>query len=79
MGKDDASPVAVPEPSEKAMRYYRSGNVLWFVNLFWGLLIPALFLFTGFSARISVSKMLDSGWGYSRARTSKTAPAPAGR
>lgn len=45
-------PVAVPTPSEKAMRYYRSGNVLWFVNLFWGLLIPALFLFTGFSAKI---------------------------
>jgi Zn-dependent protease with chaperone function len=50
--EDDTSPVAVPEPSEKAMSYYRSGNVLWFVNLFWGLLIPALFLFTGFSARI---------------------------
>ena len=48
----DAGPVAVPEPSEKAMRYYRSGNVLWFVNVIWGLLIPALFLFTGFSARI---------------------------
>ncbi|MEE8519134.1 MAG: M48 family metallopeptidase [Dehalococcoidia bacterium] len=45
-------PVAVPEPSEKAMRYYRSGNVLWFVNVIWGILIPALFLFTGFSARI---------------------------
>lgn len=48
----DNSPVAVPEPSAKAMRYYHSGNVLWFVNLFWGLLIPALFLFTGFSAKI---------------------------
>lgn len=52
ISEDDASPVAVPEPSEKAMRYYRGGNVLWFVNLFWGLLVPALFLFTGFSARI---------------------------
>jgi len=52
MAQDDTSLVAVPEPSEKAMSYYRSGNVLWFVNLFWGLLIPALFLFTGFSARI---------------------------
>lgn len=49
---EQAGPVPVPEPSEKAMRYYRSGNVLWFVNVFWGLLIPALFLFTGFSARI---------------------------
>lgn len=48
----DNSPVAVPEPSAKALRYYHSGNVLWFVNFFWGLLIPALFLFTGFSAKI---------------------------
>jgi len=42
----------VPAPTDKAMRYYHSGNVLWLVNLFWGLLIPALFLFTGFSAKI---------------------------
>lgn len=52
LAEEDPLPVAVPEPNEKAMSYYRSGNVLWFVNLFWGLLIPALFLFTGFSARI---------------------------
>jgi Zn-dependent protease with chaperone function len=48
----DQSPVPVPPPSEKAIRYYRSGNVLWIVDQIWGLLIPALFLFTGFSARI---------------------------
>ena len=48
----DAGPVAVPEPSDQAMRYYRSGNVLWLINVLWGLAIPALFLFTGFSARI---------------------------
>ena len=52
MSEEATGPVAVPEPGEKAMRYYRSGNVLWLANLFWGLLIPALFLFTGFSARI---------------------------
>src|SRR5215831_11748308 len=46
------APVPVPEPSEKALSYYRSGIVLWVVNVLWGLLIPALFLFTGFSARI---------------------------
>lgn len=46
------APVPVPEPSEKAMSYYRSGIALWVVNVLWGLLIPALFLFTGFSARI---------------------------
>ena len=45
-------PVPVPEPSEKAISYYRSGNVLWIVSIIWGLLIPALFLFTGLSARI---------------------------
>jgi STE24 endopeptidase len=49
---EESGPVAVPEMSDKAARYYRSGNVLWFVNQFWGLLIPALFLFTGFSAKI---------------------------
>jgi STE24 endopeptidase len=48
----DSAPVPVPEPSEKAMRYYRSGNVLWVVENLWGILIPVLFLFTGFSARI---------------------------
>lgn len=44
--------VAVPPPTEKAVRYHRSGNVLWIVSTLWGLLIPALFLFTGLSARI---------------------------
>jgi Zn-dependent protease with chaperone function len=52
MAQSETGPVPVPEPGEKAMSYYRSGNVLWFINLFWGLLIPLLFLFTGFSARI---------------------------
>lgn len=47
-----AAPVQVPEPGEKALSYHRSGIVLWIVNVLWGLLIPALFLFTGFSARI---------------------------
>ena len=44
--------VPVPEPSEKAMRYYRSGVVLWIVGLIWGFLVPIFFLFTGLSARI---------------------------
>jgi Zn-dependent protease with chaperone function len=50
--QSSTAPVPVPEPSEKALSYYRSGIVLWVVNVLWGLLIPALFLFTGFSARI---------------------------
>ena len=44
--------VAVPEPTEQALAYHRSGNVLWVVNTLWSLVIPALFLVTGFSARI---------------------------
>jgi len=49
---DPGTVVAVPEPTEEAMRYYTSGCVLWWVNTVWGILIPLLFLFTGFSARI---------------------------
>lgn len=52
VAQEKTGPVAVPEMSEKAARYYQSGNVLWFVNVLWDLLIPALFLFTGFSAKI---------------------------
>ena len=32
---DETAPVAVPEPSEKALQYYRSGNVLWAVDIVW--------------------------------------------
>ena len=44
--------VAVPEPTPLALEYHRSGLYLWGFNVLWGLAIPALFLFTGFSARI---------------------------
>ena len=49
---DDSIPVPVPEPDEKAVRYYRSGNVLWCARALWELFVPALILFTGFSARM---------------------------
>ncbi len=44
--------VAVPEPSDKAMRYYHSGNLLWVIETLWGFAVPALLLFTGLSARL---------------------------
>jgi Zn-dependent protease with chaperone function len=50
--QSDDGPVAVPEPSEKAMRYYRTGNVLWWVLTAWSFAVPALLLWTGFSARL---------------------------
>jgi len=62
-GEQSSGPVAVPVMSEKAQSYYSSGNVLWFVNLLWGFLIPALFLFTGFSARIRTwAQRLGKKW-----------------
>jgi STE24 endopeptidase len=55
--------VAVPPPTGKALSYYRSGNVLWWVNVAWGLLIPVLFLFTGFSARLrNLAQRLGRKW-----------------
>jgi STE24 endopeptidase len=55
--------VPVPQPSEKALRYYRSGNVLWVVNTLWGLAVLALLLFTGFSARLrDVARRIGRNW-----------------
>ena len=48
----DAGPVAVPEASEKAMSYYYTTSTLWVINVLWGFVVPALFLFTGWSAKI---------------------------
>jgi Zn-dependent protease with chaperone function len=48
----DIGPVVVPPPSDKALRYYRGGNVIWLVEQFLGLALPSLFLFTGFSAML---------------------------
>ena len=44
--------VAVPEPTPQAIAYHRSGNILWVFNTVWGLVVPAVFLWTGFSARM---------------------------
>jgi Zn-dependent protease with chaperone function len=44
--------VPVPKPSEKAVRYHRSGNVWWVVGTLWSFALPAAILFTGLSARM---------------------------
>jgi len=46
-----AETVPVPEPSEEAMRFYWSGNAIWIFRQAWVILIPALFVFTGFGAK----------------------------
>jgi STE24 endopeptidase len=58
-----SAPVPVPEPSEKALRYYRSDNVLWAISTIWGLLVPLLLLFTGFSARMrDAARKVGRNW-----------------
>lgn len=50
---DDAAAavaVAVPEATPKALNYYRSGMIWWGVRLAWGLIVPTVILFSGFSA-----------------------------
>jgi Zn-dependent protease with chaperone function len=44
--------VSVPAPTELALERYRTGNILWFVNTGWELLVPCFFLFSGLSARL---------------------------
>jgi STE24 endopeptidase len=44
--------VAVPAPSAKAVRFYRSGIPLWFLGRAWSLAVPAVLLFSGISSRI---------------------------
>jgi STE24 endopeptidase len=48
----ETAPVQVPEPSAKAMAYYRSGVALWLLDTAWELIFPALVLFTGLSGRL---------------------------
>lgn len=55
--------VPVPEPSELALRYYRSGNLLWMINVLVGLLVPAVILFSGWSARLrDWARRVGRGW-----------------
>lgn len=49
---EDTSAVAVPEPSALAVEHHRGNTILWIVDTLIGFLIPVVFLFTGFSARL---------------------------
>jgi Zn-dependent protease with chaperone function len=61
--EDETAPVAVPEPSEQAMRYYRSGNVLWFVEQAWSIAVLILLLATGLSASMrNAARRIGRNW-----------------
>jgi STE24 endopeptidase len=49
---DERGYVRIPEPSEKAMDWYRIGNLRWCLGVLFGLLIPGAILMTGFSAKL---------------------------
>ena len=60
---DETAPVRVPEPTEQAMRYYRSGNVLWFVEQLWSVAVLVLLLATGFSAAMrNLARRIGRNW-----------------
>jgi Zn-dependent protease with chaperone function len=52
IASDDSVPVAVPEPGESAVRFYRGDNALWCIRRAWELFVPGLLLFSGWSARM---------------------------
>ena len=57
--------MTVPQASELALRYYRSGNVIWIVEHLLALAIPALLLFSGLSARLrTVASAIGRGHFY---------------
>jgi len=59
----DTGPVAVPEPTEKALRHARTGDWLWAAETLWGLFVPAIFVFAGWSARLrTVSRKIGRNW-----------------
>lgn len=61
----DAGTVEVPKPSDTAVRYFRSGNVIWAIEQLLALLLPALILFTGLSARMrTLASQLGHGHFY---------------
>ena len=45
------------------MQYYRTGNWLWGLNRLWGLIVPGVLAFSGFSARLrNLARRLGKFW-----------------
>jgi len=49
---EQRAPVAVPEPTPEAARYYRSGHWVWAASVALGVAIPALILWSGLAVAI---------------------------
>lgn len=44
--------VSVPAPSDLALKFQKNKVTVWIISLLWGMIIPAIFLFTGLSANL---------------------------
>jgi Zn-dependent protease with chaperone function len=49
---DETQAVDVPPPTEKALQYRASGNILWVIDHVWSMLMLVVLLATGLSARL---------------------------
>ncbi|HET8624556.1 MAG TPA: M48 family metallopeptidase [Gemmatimonadales bacterium] len=57
------TPVPIPEPSELAVRYHRTGNAFWVMRTALDLALPTAFLWFGWSARLrDLSQRIGRGW-----------------
>jgi Zn-dependent protease with chaperone function len=54
--------VAIPEATPEALRYYRSGNILWVFELILSWFIPLLLLFTGWSGKLGTFAEKKGRW-----------------
>ena len=55
--------VPVPEPTELAVRYHRTGNALWILNTVLSFAVPAALLWFGWSARLrDLARRIGRGW-----------------
>jgi Zn-dependent protease with chaperone function len=60
---NESAPVPVPPPLERAVLRYRTGNAWYCFIVAWGVAVPALFMFSGFSARLrDAAKRVGRKW-----------------
>lgn len=60
---DASGNVVVPPATPEAMRYYRSGNVVWIFSQLIAVAVPLLILFTGLSARMrDLARKIGRKW-----------------
>src|SRR3954471_16042712 len=60
---DEATPVAVPPATPTALRYYTSGNRLWVLDQVVSIVLLAVILFSGMSARLrGLAQRIGRNW-----------------